>query len=63
MTRNKPQAALMRCIGDCQQMNPEADFTPAEWLEAAKQRTGWQRGRCKACMARKQAAEGLQRLQ
>ena len=52
MARSKPQAALRRCIGDCQQMKPEADFTPWEWQEAAKHLTGRQQGRCKACMAR-----------
>ena len=52
MLRNKPQAALRRCVGECQQMKPEADFTPQEWQEAAKHRTGRQQGRCRACMAR-----------
>ena len=33
-------------------MKPEGDFTPADWLEAAKQLTGRQQGRCKECMAR-----------
>ena len=52
MIRNKPQAALRRCVGECQQMKPEADFTPREWQEAAKHLTSRQQGRCKACMTR-----------
>ena len=51
-TRNKPQQALRQCIGQCGQLKPQSEFTPAEWAEAGKDRSGRQRGRCKACMAR-----------
>ena len=52
MRRNKPQAELRKCVGDCQQLRPREDFTATEWEEAAKHGAGRQQGRCHSCMAR-----------
>ena len=52
MARNRPQPVLRQCVGECQEMKPQSEFTTREWEEAGKRLSGRQQGRCKACMAR-----------
>ena len=42
------------CIA-CGVAKRQEDFTPREWLETTKHRSGRQQGRCKDCMTRNQA--------